>query len=76
MQDVAVLDDVVLAFGAQLSGVTRALFAAIFDEAVIVDGLYRMKPRSKSPWMTPAASGALAPRRTVQARASLGPTVK
>ena len=28
------------------------------------------------PWITPAASGAVAPRCTVQARASLGPTVK
>src|SRR5690606_5239865 len=36
----------------------------------------RMKPRSKSEWMTPAASGALAPRRTVHARTSFSPAVK
>src|SRR5687768_3603086 len=36
----------------------------------------RMKPRSKSVWMTPAASGARAPFSTVQARASFGPAVK
>ena len=36
----------------------------------------RMKPFSKSVWMTPAACGALVPRVMVQARASLGPTVK
>jgi hypothetical protein len=36
----------------------------------------RMKPRSKSVWMTPAACGALAPFATVQARVSFGPEVK
>ena len=36
----------------------------------------RMKPRSKSEWISPAAWGALAPLWTVQARASFGPTVK
>jgi hypothetical protein len=35
-----------------------------------------MKPRSKSPWMTPAACGALVPAGIVQARASFGPAVK
>ncbi len=35
-----------------------------------------MKPRSKSPWMTPAACGASVPSAIVQARASFGPTVK
>ena len=35
-----------------------------------------MKPRWKSVWMTPAASGAVAPLRTVQARDSLGPAVR
>ena len=35
-----------------------------------------MKPFSKSEWMTPAASGAFAPMRTVQARTSFGPAVK
>ena len=32
-----------------------------------------MNPRWKSVWMTPAASGAVAPLRIVQARASFGP---
>jgi hypothetical protein len=36
----------------------------------------RMKPFSKSVWISPAALGRLAPAWTVQARASLGPTVK
>ena len=36
----------------------------------------RMKPRSKSVWISPAASGAFAPLCTVQARASFGPAVK
>ena len=36
----------------------------------------RMKPFSKSPWMTPAACGASVPLAIVQARASLGPAVK
>ena len=35
-----------------------------------------MKPRWKSEWMTPAASGAVAPTGTVQARASFGPAVR
>ena len=34
-----------------------------------------MKPRWKSVWMTPAASGAVAPFLIVQARASFGPAV-
>ena len=35
-----------------------------------------MKPRWKSVWITPAASGARASRRTVHARVSFGPAVK
>src|SRR6266511_1488017 len=35
-----------------------------------------MKPRSKSEWIRPAASGAVAPRRTSQARVSSSPVVK
>jgi hypothetical protein len=34
-----------------------------------------MKPRWKSVWMTPAASGAVSPLRIVQARDSFGPAV-
>mmetsp|Transcript_19568 Transcript_19568/g.52771 ORF Transcript_19568/g.52771 Transcript_19568/m.52771 type:complete len:292 (-) Transcript_19568:137-1012(-) len=36
----------------------------------------RMKPRSKSPWMTPAACGAVHPCLIVHARVSVGPEVK
>jgi hypothetical protein len=36
----------------------------------------RMKPFSKSVWITPAAWGAVAPMGIVQARVSLGPQVK
>ncbi len=35
-----------------------------------------IKPRSKSEWITPAASGAFAPMRTVHALTSIGPAVK
>jgi len=35
-----------------------------------------MKPFWKSVWMTPAASGAVAPFLMVQARVSLGPAVR
>src|SRR5579875_3621327 len=36
----------------------------------------RMKPFSKSVWITPAACGAVAPRLTVHARTAFGPAVK
>src|SRR5690606_4216205 len=36
----------------------------------------RMKPRSKSEWISPAASGARVPSRMVQARTSFSPAVK
>jgi hypothetical protein len=36
----------------------------------------RMKPRSKSVWISPAAWGARLPRRMVQARTSFSPAVK
>ncbi len=36
----------------------------------------RMKPFSKSVWITPAACGALSPLRMVQARHSSAPAVK
>jgi len=36
----------------------------------------RMKPRSKSLWIAPAACGAFELRSTVQARASYWPAVK
>ena len=35
-----------------------------------------MKPRWKSEWMTPAASGAVAPALISQARVSFGPAVR
>ena len=35
-----------------------------------------MKPFWKSVWITPAASGAVAPVRIVQARDSFGPAVR
>ena len=36
----------------------------------------RMKPRSKSEWILPAAWGAVMPLVMVQARTSLGPAVR
>ena len=60
---VAVLDDVVPAFQAHLAGFLGALLAAAARRSRRRRWSRReMKPRSKSVWMTPAASGALAPR--------------
>ena len=62
------------AFLPQLARFLRARFAAQRD-VILVGNRFRarMKPRSKSLWISPAACGALAPSGKVQARASLGP---
>ncbi len=73
---VAVLDDVLLAFQAHLAGFLGGEFAAEGTKSSKAMVSARMKPFSKSVWMTPAACGALEPPVTVQARASFGPTVK
>ena len=73
-QHVAVGDDIFLAF---VTGAARFLGACLAADTsrsrryAIVWA--RMKPRSKSEWMTPAACGALVPTVIVQARASFGP---
>ena len=76
MEDIAVLDGVVLALEPELAGVARARLAVQRNVVVVGDGLGADEAFSKSVWMTPAASGARASRRTVQAFASFGPTVK
>jgi hypothetical protein len=65
VHDVAVLHDVGLALLAQLAGgLERGLAAVLLEVGERVDTLARMKPFSKSVWITPAASGASAPLRS------------
>ena len=73
---VAVLHDVLLALGAQRAGMTRRGLAAVPHELVDVDHFARMKPRSKSVWITPAAWGAVHPARIVHARSMRESVVK
>ena len=76
MEDVAVLDDVFFAFLAHLAGVLARLLAAQFDEALIGDGFGADEAAFEIGVDGAGGFGARALRRTVQARASLGPTVK
>ncbi|MEZ0032486.1 hypothetical protein ABIF68_002856 [Bradyrhizobium japonicum] len=63
MHHVAVGDDVFLAFETQLAGIAGTGFAVQRDIVLIRNRLSaRMKPFSKSVWITPAAPGALVPR--------------
>ena len=39
MHDIAVVNDIVLALDTQLAGFPGAMFAAVFDEIVVADGL-------------------------------------
>ena len=59
---------------------TPALFIAVslpyFSRFSRLYTSARMKPRSKSVWMTPAHFGAFQPLWKVQARISFGPAVK
>ena len=74
LEDVALLDDVVAALHAQqrlLAGAARTSPAATRASQGMTSA--RMKPRSMSEWIRPAASEAVVPRRTGQARASGGP---
>lgn len=48
--------------------------AAIRSSKLTISAL--MKPRWKSVWITPAASGAVAPTGMVHARVSFGPAVR
>jgi hypothetical protein len=76
VQHVAVLDHVFLAFGAHLAGILGALLALVGMKSSNAMVCARMKPRSKSPWITPAACGAVSPMWMVQARTSFTPAVK
>ena len=76
VDDLAVLRQVFLAFEAHL-----ARFAALGVRARATMSGHcitsaRMKPRSISEWILPAAAWAKVPRRMVQARTSSGPAVK
>ena len=77
MHDVAVADDVIGAFEAHLAGVLGALLAAMGDEIVIGNGLGADEALLE---IGMDAAGGLRRAwcrvRTVQARASLGPTVR
>ena len=77
VQHVAVEHDVVLALDAQrgrASWPPRASRTRPGRCQPITSA--RMKPRAMSEWILPAASTAVEPSRTVQARASMGPAVK
>jgi len=73
MHDVAVGDDIVLAFQPQLAGVAGAGFAAERDIIGIGDGFGADKAFFEIGVNDAAAAGALVPRLMVQARASFGP---
>jgi hypothetical protein len=73
--DVAVLDDVLLAFVAGLASFLGATSPPSVTKSLQAMVWARMKPRSKSVWMTPATWGASA-LVPVQARVSFGPAVK
>ena len=73
---VAVLHDVLLAFQPHLAGLLRALLALAGDVVVEAMTSARMKPFSKSVWITPAACGAVSPLWIVHARTSFSPAVK
>ena len=76
VQHIAVAHDIFLAFGTHLARVLGALLAFVVNEVVEGDGLRADKARSKSPWITPAACGAVSPTWMVQARTSFTPAVK
>jgi len=59
--DVAIFDDVFLAFEADVALFFGFGHRAGGDEVVVVDDSARMKPRLMSEWITPAASTALVP---------------
>ena len=77
LDDVAVGDLVVLALDAEDAGVAglrpRADARAARPSGSVSA---RMKPRSKSVWITPAPCGAFEPARKVQARVSFSPVVR
>jgi len=75
-QHVAVLDEVFLAFETHLAGLLGRKLTTERHEIVVGNGLGADKALFEVVWMAPAALGALDPAFTVQARASLGPTVK
>ena len=76
MDDVAVLDDIFLAFVAGLAGFLGADFAAKRDVVVIGDGVGADEAALEIRVDDAGGRGALVPRSIVQARVSFGPTVK
>ena len=76
MHDVAVGDHVGLALEPHLAGLLRAGFAAERHVVVVGDGLGADEAALEIGMDDAAACGALVPRVTVQAAASLGPAVK
>ena len=76
VEDVAVLHDIFLAFLAQLAGVARAGLAVQGDIIVIGDGFGADEAALEIGVDLARRLRRLDPFSTVQARASLGPTVK
>jgi hypothetical protein len=75
VHDIAFLDDVFLAFEPQLAGIAGTGLTLELAVVVVAVTSARMKPRSKSVWITRRLwrRGSV---RTVQARTSFSPAVK
>ena len=76
MHDVAVLHDIILAFEPHLAGIAGAGLTAAGHIILVGDRLGADEAALEIAMDDAAACGALAPRVTVQARASFGPAVK
>ena len=76
MHHIAVLHDVVLAFKPELAGLARTGLALAGDVVVIGDGFGADEALFEIGVDDARRRGALVPLVMVQARASLGPTVK
>ena len=61
MEDIPVLDEVFFALYTLAARLFGALLALMLDIVGVRYGFARMKPRSKSVWITPAALGPLRP---------------
>ena len=61
--DIAVLDDVILAFHAQFARIFSAMFALAGDEVAVGDYFRTNEAALEIVWITPAACGAVAPTK-------------
>jgi hypothetical protein len=76
VQHIAFLDDVVLAFQAQLAGLLAPGLALVFDEVVVGDGFGADEALLEVGMDDAGRLRRGAPALTVQARTSLTPAVK